>query len=81
MLGHLRMNIEEAIDALITVATAVFVDGSRDLNDKEGNSKKLKEAIENLLRTRRIPISTEMRGSLQQATCKVSVLRYQHHFP
>ena len=54
------MNIEETIDALITVATAVFVDGSRDLNDKGRNSEKLREAIEDLLQSRGIPIATKM---------------------
>jgi hypothetical protein len=40
MLGHLRMNVDDAIDALINVATAIFPEGSQDVTDPEANSKK-----------------------------------------
>jgi hypothetical protein len=72
MLGHLRMNVDQAIDALITVATAVFSDNSEDVADPENNSMKLKEAIEDMLQTRGIPVGAKMyeRGG-PQTRCKV----------
>jgi hypothetical protein len=60
MLGHLRMNVNEAIDALITVATAIFPEGSQEVPDPEPNSKKLKNAIEDMLETRGLPVNTKM---------------------
>jgi hypothetical protein len=72
MLGHLRMNVDEAIDALITVATAVFPEGSQDIPEPETNSKNLKGAIEEMLQTKEIAVNAKMheRDSPQQR-CKV----------
>jgi len=82
MLGRLRMSIEEAIDGLITVAITVFLGGSWDPNAAEGNSKRLKEAIEDLLRTRGIPTATKMHErDAPHPTCKVSVCYLHYLFP
>ena len=72
MLGHLRMNVDEAIDALITVATAVFPEVSQDITDPAANSRNLKDAIEDMLQARNIPINTKMyERDRQQTRCKV----------
>ena len=66
------MNVDDAIDALITVTTAIFPEGSQDVPDPETNSKKLKEMIEDMVQTRGLLVNTKMyeRGSPQTA-CKV----------
>jgi hypothetical protein len=72
MLGRLRMNIDDAIDALITVTSAIFPEGSQDVPDPETNSKKLKEAIEDMLQTKGLAVNTKMyERSNPQTGCKV----------
>jgi hypothetical protein len=72
MLGHLRMNVEEAIDWLITVATTIFPEGSQDIPEPEINSKNLKSAIEKMLRTKEITLNAKMRErDRPQDRCKV----------
>ena len=82
MLGHLRMNVDKAIDALITVASAVFGDESQNMAIPETNSKHLKEAIEEMLQTREIPVSSKMyERDRPQTRCKVYVYSsYTFHF-
>jgi len=60
MLILLRMNVDEAIDALISVAHSIFPEESQDVNDKERNSKVLKEVIEDLLQARGVPLNAKM---------------------
>ena len=60
MLGHLRMNVDDAIDALLAVASAIFPEGSQEVIDRDRNTEKLKEEIENLLEKRSISPNTKM---------------------
>jgi hypothetical protein len=72
MLGRLRMNVNDAIDALIAVATAIFPEGSQEVPDPETNSKKLKDAIEDMLQTRELSVNTKMYDrNTPQTECKV----------
>ena len=72
MLGRLRMGVDDAIDALITVTTAIFPEGSQEAPDPETNSKKLKEAIEDMLQARGLAVNTKMyERSSPQTGCKV----------
>jgi hypothetical protein len=72
MLGRLRMNVTDAIDALITIATAIFPEGSQEVPDPEANSRKLKDAIEVMLQTRGVPINAKMyERSSPETRCKV----------
>jgi hypothetical protein len=72
ILGHLRMNVEEAIDGLITVATTIFPEGYQDVPDPEVNSKNLKSAMEKMLRTKEITVNAKMRErDSPQKRCKV----------
>ena len=78
MLGRLRMNVNDAIDALINVATAIFPEGSQDVANPEANSKKLREAIEDMLQTRRLGVKTKMyERNSPQIGCKVYVHPYE----
>jgi len=71
-LGRLRMSVDDAIEALITVTTAIFPEGSQEAPDPEINSKQLKEAIEDMLQVRGLALDTKMyeRSDLQTG-CKV----------
>jgi hypothetical protein len=74
MLGHLRMNVDEAIDALVSVATAVFPYEVPEKCDSETNMKHLKEAVENMLQARQIPHDTKMNDKDGPSVkCKVYV--------
>jgi hypothetical protein len=72
MLGCLRMSVDDAIDALVAVATAVFSQGSQEVADPEFNSRNLKDAIEGILRTREVPVTSKMyERDRPQTRCKV----------
>jgi len=78
MLGRLRMNVDDAIDALIAVATAIFPEGSEEVIDPETNSRKLKDAIEDMLQIRGIAVNTKMcERNSPQTGCKVYVNPYE----
>jgi hypothetical protein len=78
MLGRLRMTVDDAIDALINVATAIFTEGSQEVIDPETNSRKLKEAIEDMLQTKGLAVNTKMYDrSSPQTGCKVYVYCYE----
>jgi hypothetical protein len=66
------MSVDEAIDALVTVATAVFPRGSQEEVDPDFNSKNLKNAIEDMLQTREVPVNSKMyEPDRPQTSCKV----------
>ena len=72
MLGRLRMTVTDAIDALVTVATTIFPEGSQEVHDPENNSRRLKDAIEDMLQTRGLPLSAKMyERSSSETRCKV----------
>jgi hypothetical protein len=77
MLGRLRMNVSDAIEALINVATAIFPEGSQEVANAEANSRKLREAIEDMLQTRGLGVKTKMyERHSPQTGCKVLVHPY-----
>jgi hypothetical protein len=55
------MNVDDAVDALINVATAIFPKGPQEVANPEVNSEKLKEAIEDVLQTRGLAVNTNAR--------------------
>jgi hypothetical protein len=72
MLGYLRMTVDEAINALLTITHVVFVSALDVEATPESNMKKIKAAIENMLRTRNIQPDTKMYDkSVQPVKCKV----------
>ncbi|KIM22787.1 hypothetical protein M408DRAFT_332742 [Serendipita vermifera MAFF 305830] len=60
MLGHLRMNIEQAIDKLLTLTDLLGFDDSNGDVDQKKNSNILKDFLENLLQARGIAPETKM---------------------
>jgi hypothetical protein len=74
LLGHLRMNVDEAIEALLHVALAIFP-GDPTKTDPETRTGRLRESVENLLQTRGIPLDRKMQEKGEEpAGCKVYVL-------
>jgi hypothetical protein len=74
VLGHFRMNVNEAIDTLLDVASSIFPEDLQQPPDLEINTRNLKEAIEGVLHRREIPIETKMNDPNHPPTrCKVYV--------
>ena len=72
MLGHLRMSINEATDALLTIATTIFPSSPDEEPDLGLNTKNLTEAVENMLQTVDVPLDTKMNDSRRPTgKCKV----------
>jgi hypothetical protein len=72
-LGHLRMNMDEAIEALLDVALAIFPDSHPNL-DVEARTKQLSESIESILQTRGVPVDRKMQEKGEEPVgCKVYV--------
>ncbi len=75
MLGYLRMNVDDAIENLLSVASAVFPHEVYEEADREANMKRLQASIQKLLESRGMPIDTQMHDKRQPpAKCKVYVL-------
>src|ERR1700677_2184877 len=52
LLGHLWMNVDEAIDAFRDIALAIFPDSSHTNIDAETRSRNLSESVKSILQTR-----------------------------
>jgi hypothetical protein len=75
------MNLNEAVDALLEVASAVFPEEPQQTINRDSNTKKLKRAVESILEARNIPLNTKMNDPQRPPTkCKVYVfsLGYYH---
>jgi hypothetical protein len=73
------MNVDEAVDALLEVALAIFPNESRASPDLETSTKHLRESVENILQTRRIPVDRKMQEKGEHPIgCKVYVIC---HYP
>jgi hypothetical protein len=69
------MNMDEAIEAFLDVALAVFPNDPCPNSDPETNARLLRESVENILQTRGIPPSQRMQEKRREsAGCKVYVL-------
>ena len=60
MLGHLRMNVSQTIDALLDITGALFLENSDKLIDRESSSLCLKETIESIIQARGIDLDIKM---------------------
>lgn len=79
MLGHLRMSVDEAIEALLEVVSAVFPMESQETLSPEINSKNLRGAIESMLHARDMPLTAKMNDPGRPRTgCKVCVFSLPH---
>jgi hypothetical protein len=74
LLGHLRMNVEEAIDTLQDVALAIFPDSHHPSFDSEARTRQLSESVKGILQTRGLPPDRKMQDkSGESVGCKVYV--------
>ena len=74
MLGHIRMTIEQAIDALLAITSAVFPYGLDTSLNPERNMQALQAAIESMLKSQKIPINTKLYSKHHPINkCKVYV--------
>jgi hypothetical protein len=72
LLGHLWMNVDEAIDALLNVALAVFPDSPHPELDQGMRTRRLSESVEAILQTRGIPFDRKMQDTDDESVgCKV----------
>ncbi|KIM22352.1 hypothetical protein M408DRAFT_79164, partial [Serendipita vermifera MAFF 305830] len=60
MLGHLRMNVNQAIDALFAITADLSFDDSENDIDRERNSTILRDSLETILQERGISPETKM---------------------
>lgn len=68
------MNVNETVDTLLEVASAVFPEEPRQTINRNTNTKKLKIAVETILQARNIPLDTKMNDPRRPPTkCKVYV--------
>jgi len=67
------MNVDEAIDALLSVASIVF----EPVADPKTNTRNLTEAIESLLHSKGLPIDKVMHDRLESPLCKVCVSHFK----
>jgi hypothetical protein len=73
LLGHLRMNVDEAIEVLLDVAVDTFPDNSPNL-DNEIRTRQLGESVKSILQTRGMAPDMKMQDiSEKSARCKVYV--------
>jgi hypothetical protein len=75
-LGHYGWNVHRAVKALLPTAFAFFLHDFQGKSDPEANMKSLKGAIEDLLRTRGLPVDLKMHDERRPtAACKMYVSR------
>jgi hypothetical protein len=68
------MNINEVVDTLLEVASAVFPEEPQPTIDHDFNTKELKKVVEGILEARGIPLHTKMNDPQRPPTkCKVYV--------
>lgn len=66
------MNVDQTIDALLTIASAIFPEESTESQDLATNTQNLRVSIEDLLQSLDIPLDTKMYDARRPAgTCKV----------
>jgi uncharacterized membrane protein len=72
LLGHLRMNVEGAIDALQEVALALFSDRLHPSSDQDTRTKQLSASVKSILQTRGLPPDQKMQDTSEKSVgCKV----------
>ncbi|KIM30138.1 hypothetical protein M408DRAFT_66578, partial [Serendipita vermifera MAFF 305830] len=71
LLGLLRMNITEAIGTYLSVTSTVFSEVSLENIDRDANTKRLREAIEAMLQSRKLPLDAKMNKRSLDQRCKV----------
>jgi hypothetical protein len=71
LLGHFRMNVDEAIEALLDVASATFP-GDHLNSNAETRTMQLRESVESIIQTRGVPLQRKMQEKGEEPIgCKV----------
>jgi hypothetical protein len=71
LLGHLRMNVDEAVEALLEVALAIFPGDPMD-SDPETRTRQLTESVETILQARGVLLDRKMQEKGEEPMrCKV----------
>ena len=65
------MNVNQAIEALLTIASSTFSSAHNEGKAPEQNMKNLKASIEDLLQMWQIPLQTKMFDKARPTNCKV----------
>ncbi|KIM22796.1 hypothetical protein M408DRAFT_39535, partial [Serendipita vermifera MAFF 305830] len=74
MFGHLRMNVDEAIEELLNITDLLYFDESTGGIDREKNSTILRQALEDMLQARGVGPETKMNGpSSSTQTSKIAL--------
>ncbi|KIM27411.1 hypothetical protein M408DRAFT_71387, partial [Serendipita vermifera MAFF 305830] len=60
MLGHLRMAVDQVVDGLLAIVSAVFPFGVEEELDLDRNTKNLTQAVEKMLHAAGIPLDIKM---------------------
>jgi len=72
-LGLLEMNVNQAVDAVVAVASAVFSEDSEEAIERSERSQNLKAAVEDILQAGNISINAKMYDPNRPSKCKVFV--------
>ncbi|KIM22790.1 hypothetical protein M408DRAFT_78518, partial [Serendipita vermifera MAFF 305830] len=74
MLGHLRMNVDQVMDALLVLIAHISFDDSENSIDRENNSTTLRNLLEDTLSARGIAADTKMDDpNSSSKQCKVAL--------
>lgn len=66
------MNVDQAIEEVVAIGSALFRKGSLDILDREENSYRLKQLIECMIKAEDISLDTRMyEPNRPQGRCKV----------
>ncbi|KIM32568.1 hypothetical protein M408DRAFT_183235 [Serendipita vermifera MAFF 305830] len=71
LLGRLHLTLKETMDELVTIGRAIYPQGLHE-NTPEESTRRLRNAVEDLLRRNRLPLDIELRES-RQPRCRVIV--------
>ncbi|KIM20749.1 hypothetical protein M408DRAFT_123984 [Serendipita vermifera MAFF 305830] len=74
LLGCLRLSIEDAMEELAAIGTAIFTQRVEDIVTPDSNLAKLREAVEDLLKRHKYPIDIKLKDQrFRNGRCKVVV--------
>ena len=77
MLGYLRMNVDQALDAILTIVSAVFPYDPEAEITAETNTRNLVAAVEDMLQAIGVPLDTRLHDKrLANPKCKVYVFHW-----
>ncbi|KIM22389.1 hypothetical protein M408DRAFT_43504, partial [Serendipita vermifera MAFF 305830] len=73
LLGHLRMNVDQSIDTLLNIATAIPSAFSDDQATLEENAKSLQKTVKEAIKECGIALDVKMEDKRLSSKCKVAI--------